>query len=131
MGDTKDENDIDWESAIFHEEHAAELGELEAMVTMAKLYLGQERDVLVNCVVEVRVTVNCVVEVRVTVNCVVEVRVTVNCVVEVRVTVNCVGEVRVTVNCVGEIRVTVMVEVHRQIVDFLVNFVVEVCVTVL
>ncbi|XP_078319080.1 eukaryotic elongation factor 2 kinase-like isoform X2 [Crassostrea virginica] len=52
VGDTKDENDIDWESAIFHEEHAAELGELEAMVTMAKLYLGQERDVLVNCVVE-------------------------------------------------------------------------------
>ena len=63
VGDTKDENDIDWESAIFHEEHAAELGELEAMVTMAKLYLGQERDVLVNCVVEVGVTVNCVVEV--------------------------------------------------------------------
>ena len=82
VGDTKDENDIDWESAIFHEEHAAELGELEAMVTMAKLYLGQERDVLVNCVVEVGVTVNCVVEVGVTVNCVVEVRVTVNCVVE-------------------------------------------------
>lgn len=52
LGDTKDEKLIDWESAIFHEEHAAELGELEAMVTMAKLYLGQERDVLVNCIVE-------------------------------------------------------------------------------
>ncbi|XP_061182079.1 eukaryotic elongation factor 2 kinase-like isoform X1 [Saccostrea echinata] len=47
-----DENEIDWESAIFHEEHAAELGELEAMVTMARLYLGIDRDVLVNCVVE-------------------------------------------------------------------------------
>lgn len=52
LGDTKDEKLIDWESAIFHEEHAAELGELDAMVTMAKLYLGQERDVLVNCIVE-------------------------------------------------------------------------------
>lgn len=54
LGDSKDEKLIDWESAIFHEEHAAELGELEAMVTMAKLYLGQDREVLVNCVVEVR-----------------------------------------------------------------------------
>lgn len=52
LDDTKDEKLIDWESAIFHEEHAAELGELDAMVTMAKLYLGQERDVLVNCIVE-------------------------------------------------------------------------------
>lgn len=52
LGDSKDEKLIDWESAIFHEEHAAELGELEAMVTMAKLYLGQDREVLVNCVVE-------------------------------------------------------------------------------
>ena len=49
----KNEEDIDWESAIFHETHAAELGELEAILTMAKLYLGLERDVLVNCVVEV------------------------------------------------------------------------------
>lgn len=53
VGENKDENEIDWESAIFHEEHAAELGELESMVTMAKLYLGMDRDVLVNCVVEV------------------------------------------------------------------------------
>lgn len=53
IGDDKNEDLIDWESAIFHEEHAAELGELEAIVTMAKLYLNQERDVLVNCTVEV------------------------------------------------------------------------------
>ena len=49
----KNEEDIDWESALFHETHAAELGELEAILTMAKLYLGIERDVLVNCTVEV------------------------------------------------------------------------------
>lgn len=48
----KNDEDIDWESAIFHETHAAELGELEAILTMAKLYLGLERDVLVNCTVE-------------------------------------------------------------------------------
>ena len=51
--ETRDEKDVDWESAIFHEEHAADLGVLEAMVTMAKLYLGIERDVLVNCTVQV------------------------------------------------------------------------------
>ena len=49
----KNEEDIDWDSAIFHETHAAELGELEAILTMAKLYLGMERDVLINCTVEV------------------------------------------------------------------------------
>ena len=48
----KSEEDIDWDSAIYHETHAAELGELEAILTMAKLYLGQERAVLVNCLVE-------------------------------------------------------------------------------
>lgn len=46
--DKKDE-DIDWESALFHEVHAAELGELEAILTLAKLYLGMEHDVLMNC----------------------------------------------------------------------------------
>ncbi|XP_052761871.1 eukaryotic elongation factor 2 kinase-like isoform X2 [Mya arenaria] len=47
----KKDADIDWDSALFHEIHAAELGELEAILTMAKLYLGMERDVLINCVV--------------------------------------------------------------------------------
>lgn len=49
--DKKEEN-IDWESALFHEVHAAELGELEAILTLAKLYLGMERDVLINCKVD-------------------------------------------------------------------------------
>ncbi|KAL5019070.1 hypothetical protein ScPMuIL_004792 [Solemya velum] len=48
----KNENEIDWTSAIFHEEHAAELGELEAILTMSKLYLGLDRDVLINCSVK-------------------------------------------------------------------------------
>lgn len=48
----KNEEDIDWDSAIFHETLAAELGELEAILTMAKLYMGLERNVLVNCTVE-------------------------------------------------------------------------------
>ena len=52
IGDEKNDDLIDWSSAIFHEEHAAELGELEAIVTMARLYLNLERDVLVNCIVE-------------------------------------------------------------------------------
>lgn len=52
MGEDLTGENIDWESAIFHEEHAAELGELEAIVTMAKLYLNLERDVLANCTVE-------------------------------------------------------------------------------
>jgi len=50
----KKEEDIDWDSALFHEIHAAELGELEAILTMSKLYLGMERDVLTNCVIRVR-----------------------------------------------------------------------------
>lgn len=52
IGDDKNPGDVDWESAVYHEEHAAELGELEAIVTMAKLHLNLERDVLVNCTVE-------------------------------------------------------------------------------
>lgn len=54
----KKEDEIDWESALYHEEHAAELGELEAILTMAKLYLGQEKDVLANCTVQVRTKQN-------------------------------------------------------------------------
>lgn len=48
----RSEDNVDWESAVFHEEHAADLGELEAIVTMAKLHLALERDVLVNCTVQ-------------------------------------------------------------------------------
>ncbi|ESO93393.1 hypothetical protein LOTGIDRAFT_232789 [Lottia gigantea] len=43
---------IDWPSALYHEEHAAQLGVLEAILTMARLYLGLQRDVLVNAEVE-------------------------------------------------------------------------------
>ncbi|XP_033737069.1 eukaryotic elongation factor 2 kinase-like isoform X1 [Pecten maximus] len=52
VGEERNEKDIDWESAIFHEEHAAELGEMEAILTLSKLYLDMEREVLLNCVVE-------------------------------------------------------------------------------
>ena len=48
-----DENKIDWSSALFHEEHAAELGISEAIVTMAKIYLNLPHDVLVSCEVPV------------------------------------------------------------------------------
>eukprot|EP00918_Siedleckia_nematoides_P039790 GHVU01086475.1.p1 GENE.GHVU01086475.1~~GHVU01086475.1.p1 ORF type:complete len:243 (-),score=48.94 GHVU01086475.1:1636-2364(-) len=47
-----DSAEIDMESAVFHEEQAAQLGIIEAMVTMAHLYLGMQRDVLVNCTVQ-------------------------------------------------------------------------------
>jgi len=47
----KHDEKIDWDSALFHEVHAAELGELEAIITLAKLYLNMEREVLVNCTV--------------------------------------------------------------------------------
>lgn len=44
---------IDWDSALFHEKHASELGVLEALITMARLYLGLPRDVLTECSQEV------------------------------------------------------------------------------
>lgn len=47
------EDVVDWEAVLFHEEHAAQLGVLEAITTMARLYLGLPRDVLINCTVEV------------------------------------------------------------------------------
>ncbi|PVD37875.1 hypothetical protein C0Q70_00477 [Pomacea canaliculata] len=46
------EDVVDWEAVLFHEEHAAQLGVLEAITTMARLYLGLPRDVLINCTVE-------------------------------------------------------------------------------
>ena len=49
-------DEVDWDAALFHEEHAAQLGVLEAIVTLAKLHLGMPREVLVNCIVQVGVT---------------------------------------------------------------------------
>ena len=40
-------------AALFHEQHAADLGVQEAIVTMAKIYLHMPRDILVNCTVDV------------------------------------------------------------------------------
>lgn len=48
-----DEKKIDWQSALFHEEHAANLGIPEAIITMAKIYLHLPHDVLVSCEVGV------------------------------------------------------------------------------
>lgn len=48
------EPEVDWEAALFHEEYAAQLGVMEAILTLAKLYLGIQRDVLVNATVQVR-----------------------------------------------------------------------------
>ena len=50
---SENDNDIDWEAALFHEQQAAELGVLEAILTLAKLFLGMQPDVLVNCTVDV------------------------------------------------------------------------------
>ncbi|XP_074647472.1 eukaryotic elongation factor 2 kinase-like isoform X2 [Tubulanus polymorphus] len=44
--------EIDWDAALFHEEHAAQLGVMDAIITMARLYLGLPRDVLINCEVQ-------------------------------------------------------------------------------
>lgn len=48
-----EEDVVDWEAALFHEEHAAELGVLEAINTMARLYMGLPRHMFVNCIVQV------------------------------------------------------------------------------
>ena len=47
------DNDLDMEAALFHEEHAANLGIKEAMVTMARIFLGLPHDVLVSCTIQV------------------------------------------------------------------------------
>jgi len=44
----KSEDEIDFEAVLFHEKTAAELGVMEAVLTMARLYLGMQRDILVN-----------------------------------------------------------------------------------
>jgi elongation factor 2 kinase len=43
---------VDWAAALYHEKMAADLGIMEAIITVAKLYLGQEPDVLVGCEVK-------------------------------------------------------------------------------
>ena len=48
------EEEVDWDAALFHEEYAAQLGVLEAISTLARLHLGLQRDVLVNCTAQVR-----------------------------------------------------------------------------
>ncbi len=49
-----DDNDIDLESAFYHEQQAASLGVMEAIKCMAHIYLGIPREILVNYEVEVR-----------------------------------------------------------------------------
>ncbi|GAB1598956.1 eukaryotic elongation factor 2 kinase-like [Argonauta hians] len=44
---------VDWDSTMYHEEIAAQLGTLEAIVCLARLYLGLQRDILVDCPVDV------------------------------------------------------------------------------
>ncbi len=50
---TLDDNDIDLESAFYHEQQAASLGVMEAIRCMASIYLGMPREILVNYEVEV------------------------------------------------------------------------------
>ena len=47
------DNETDWEAALYHEHHAANLGTMEAITTLAKLYLGMQTDVLVDCTINV------------------------------------------------------------------------------
>ncbi len=49
-----DDNDIDMYAAFFHERLAADLGVMEAIKTLAHLYLDMPREILVNYEVEVR-----------------------------------------------------------------------------
>ena len=49
----ENDNEIDWDAALFHERLAADLGVMEAILTMAKLNIGMQPDVLVNCSVTV------------------------------------------------------------------------------
>lgn len=44
---------VDWESILFHEKHAAQLGCLEAMIVMAHYYLGLPTQLLLDCPIKV------------------------------------------------------------------------------
>ena len=48
-----DDNDIDLESAFYHEQQAAALGVMEAIKCMSHIYLGLPREILVSYEVEV------------------------------------------------------------------------------
>ena len=48
----KDDSEIDWKAAMFHEMTAADLGVMEAIITVAKIHLGHQPDVLQQCTVE-------------------------------------------------------------------------------
>ena len=46
--------ECDYEAAMFHEKYAADLGVLEAIETLANLYLNKDRNIFVNYKIEVR-----------------------------------------------------------------------------
>ena len=48
---TNEDSDIDWDAALYHEVMAADLGIMEAIITVAKIHLGQQPDILANCTV--------------------------------------------------------------------------------
>ena len=48
-----DDNEKDMKAALYHEQQAAKCGNVEAILTLARLYLGMQRDVLVCFNVEV------------------------------------------------------------------------------
>ncbi len=48
-----EESEIDYKAAMYHERQAADLGVMEAVLTMARLYLGMQRDILCNYQLEV------------------------------------------------------------------------------
>ena len=41
--------EMDWDTVLFHEPHAAELGALHAIVSRAKFYMGIPPDIVINC----------------------------------------------------------------------------------
>ena len=44
-----DDSNIDWDAALYHETMAADLGIMEAIITVSRIYLQQQPDILVNC----------------------------------------------------------------------------------
>ena len=55
IGRFKIDDEIDIDSALYHEQIAADLGVKEAILTMASLHLGLPRDVLSHVTVEVSI----------------------------------------------------------------------------
>jgi elongation factor 2 kinase len=56
---------VDLNAALFHEEHAAELGVKEAIVTLASIYLQRHHDVLASIAVDVSIGLCCVLQCRI------------------------------------------------------------------